>query len=917
MGMPSGEGPSRESRRGGIYLLMLCSAVVLMGAASNSLSCGAPPPPSPSDCRANLQVGFANINGQYRKQPELNLFSETGPRMRELKLNTAHVWARTDRYLEGTRADQKWGPVASPTDFVKTPFVEEVLALEDLRLVTLGVWAHRGVGQPVDAPSADAAENLTINQLETAQFAELTGYLRTRFKGTGKTFVLKGWETDWLLLNENPPGACLPTANVDKARRMIDWMRAKQQGVNQGRAETADSDVKVYFAVEVNRVQEAMGTSPCTPAGRRLRMAHLLPFIGSDMITYSAWDSMVDPPTEAETRTALGNAVDFLLDDARQFTEMQPLWSGTLPARRPADPQGLGSARLILSEVGVPERVRPASEVPWRLKVSLEVARAKQLKALYFWNLYDNECKVVDGVPTECPGYWLYKPDGSESASLKVFKETVTWCTASSQGKRDIAFVFDLTGSMRDDIDSVKAASIDIVNAVAASSSDYRVAIVGYKDYPDEGEYPYRAFLGFTNDKAAILSAIQALQVDGGGDTPESTLTALMRTLQGQGLGGWREGATKSIIHLTDAPPHDPEVQTGYTSTSVTSQAFAPYVEQPALLSSASAGLSGPRPLASDALNPSVRIFPVVVGGDSATLASSSFFATRTGGRVFTAANAQDVVDAILDAVTAPGSMFRVHGAVGISGSDKKGANRLTRGPCPGQPFMTASALSSTIDVDYNGSRATWNCAEPEYEFGELPFTPGPKTFTFDPPGPYKCEWYAVYGTRDSESFTANPDGTCSVTVGMRAPSELFVWFFVKPIALYKVTGAVGLFGSDMKGANRLTRGLCPGQPFITAAGLGSTIHVTQPDLGGARWNCVEPSFYFGDTLGQGVPLGTGTRSFTFTPPTGYRCNWYAAYGTRTSESFSTSGNACTITLGLSANPGDVFLWYFVQPTSG
>jgi hypothetical protein len=126
---------------------------------------------------------------------------------------------------------------------------------------------------------------------------------------------------------------------------MIDWMRAKQQGVNQGRAETAGSDVKVYFAVELNRVQEAMGTSPCTPAERRLRMAHLLPFIGPDMIAYSAWDSMVGPPTEAETRTALGNAVDFLLDDARQFTEMQPLWSGTLPARRPADPHGLWAAR--------------------------------------------------------------------------------------------------------------------------------------------------------------------------------------------------------------------------------------------------------------------------------------------------------------------------------------------------------------------------------------------------------------------------------------------------------------------------------------------------------------------------------------------------------------------------------------------
>jgi len=87
MDMSSGEGLSRQSRRGGIYLLMLCSAVVLMGAGPNSLRCGSSPPQSPSDCRSNLQVGFANVNGQYQKQPELNLFSETGPRMRELKLN--------------------------------------------------------------------------------------------------------------------------------------------------------------------------------------------------------------------------------------------------------------------------------------------------------------------------------------------------------------------------------------------------------------------------------------------------------------------------------------------------------------------------------------------------------------------------------------------------------------------------------------------------------------------------------------------------------------------------------------------------------------------------------------------------------------------------------------------------------------
>ncbi|WP_224361243.1 NHL repeat-containing protein [Hyalangium versicolor] len=134
--------------------------------------------------------------------------------------------------------------------------------------------------------------------------------------------------------------------------------------------------------------------------------------------------------------------------------------------------------------------------------------------------------------------------------------------------------------------------------------------------------------------------------------------------------------------------------------------------------------------------------------------------------------------------------------------------------------------------------------------------------------------------------------------------------------ATFNVTGAVGVSGSDMLDGNRLTRGPCPGTPFITAAGLGSTIHVTQPELGEARWNCDEPAFYFGDYLGQPMPLGTGTRTFTFTPPAGYQCVWYAAYGTRDNESFDVLGDACSVTVELSQDPGDLFLWYFVLPKS-
>ncbi|WP_395827758.1 VWA domain-containing protein [Archangium violaceum] len=906
---------------------MLFPLVFLLGWYNpTALSCGTPPL-EPSECKGNLQVGFSNIGGMYRMHPELNLFSENGSRMQELGLNTLHVYALEKKYANGSNAGQQWGPIASPLDFVKTPFVDKVFSRPDLNLITMGVWAYSGVGKPIDNPvPRDGAENQTINQLETEQFAALTEYLRTHFRGTGKTFVLKGWESDWLLLStvraEGQPFECLPSAEVAQARRMIEWMRAKQAGVTQGRAKTPGSDVKVYFAVEVNRVFEALGNQPCPGGGSsgapRLRMAHLLPFIGSDMITYSAWDTVMLKADQNQVHHALGAAVDFLLDDGRQFQGVQPLWSGSLPTRMPPDPQNLGNARLLLSEVGVPENDGiEINNVEWRLKIAMLMARDKGLKAAYFWNLYDNTCEGAQDAPNlaTCDGHWLYKPDGSESRSLKVFREIVSWCKASSQGKRDIVFVFDLTGSMNDDIASVKQASVDIVNTVAASSSDYRVAVVGYKDYPPEGDYPYQPVLGFTSDKASIISAIQSLSVDGGGDTPESTYTALVNTLRAQGLGAWREGATKSLILITDAPPHDPEVQTGYTATTVTSSAFAPYVERMPLAKAASSLQSVVGPVPADAISPSVRIFPIVVGDDPVTLASSTYLAQETRGQVFQAATAQDVVDAILDAVTTPpDATFSVRGAVGIFGSDMLGANRLTRGPCPGTPFMTASALNSTIDVSYDGNKASWDCGAPEYSLGTaLPFTPGTKTFTFDPPGPYQCQWYSIYGTHDSESFSSNADGSCSVTVGMSVPSELFVWFYVRPIPLYKVSGAVGIQGSNMLDANRLTLGPCPDKPFITAAALGSTINVTQSDLGAARWDCAAPSFFFGDTLGQYVPLGTGTRNFSFTPPAGYRCVWYAAYGTKISESFSTNGDACSITLGLSADPGDVFLWYFVQ----
>jgi sugar lactone lactonase YvrE len=143
------------------------------------------------------------------------------------------------------------------------------------------------------------------------------------------------------------------------------------------------------------------------------------------------------------------------------------------------------------------------------------------------------------------------------------------------------------------------------------------------------------------------------------------------------------------------------------------------------------------------------------------------------------------------------------------------------------------------------------------------------------------------------------------------------VMIYLRPFRRYTITGSVAITGGDDFGVNRLTRGPCPGQPFTTAAALGSTIQVSSTS-GQANWDCGEPEFFIGSVKGQPLSLTQNTQQFTFTPPKGFACGWYAVYGPRASETFAkqTSG-ACTLTLTLGSGPGgDLFLWFFVDPVA-
>ncbi|NQE45318.1 hypothetical protein C5S31_04765 [ANME-1 cluster archaeon GoMg2] len=192
----------------------------------------------------------------------------------------------------------------------------------------------------------------------------------------------------------------------------------------------------------------------------------------------------------------------------------------------------------------------------------------------------------------------------------------------------DLIFAIDTTGSMGDDIDNVKASASAIVDEVLSDIPGARIAVVDYRDFPVDpygapGDYNFSDVLSFSTDKPTIVAAIQGLTLGNGLDWEESVYSALMHSIDSTSLGSWRgsDQAAKVIILMGDAPPHDPEPFTGYTLSSVS--------------------------LAAELADP-VIIYPIQIGG---TVDKFEELAEQTGGEAFTAENAGEVVDAILDAI--------------------------------------------------------------------------------------------------------------------------------------------------------------------------------------------------------------------------------------------------------------------------
>ena len=246
-------------------------------------------------------------------------------------------------------------------------------------------------------------------QAEEDEFYQLAKYLYSHFADSGKTFVLKNWEGDWVGLGQ---GNTTGNISENTIQDMIAWLSARQRGVSRARSEAGGSTgVRVFNAVEVNRVLDYAkdGTTRVINA--------VVPKVKADMVTYSSYDSTTIATNQQGVQDALTQAL-------HTIEKLAP------------DPLGLGNRRILISEYGLYENqlVGPA----WRSEAVLKTASNEGIYGAFLWNLFDNECAqpngqaapvdVAQGQPlrpknAQCRGLWIVRPDGSTSPVLAVLQK--------------------------------------------------------------------------------------------------------------------------------------------------------------------------------------------------------------------------------------------------------------------------------------------------------------------------------------------------------------------------------------------------------------------------------------------------------------------------------------------------------------
>ena len=119
-------------------------------------------------------------------------------------------------------------------------------------------------------------------------------------------------------------------------------------------------------------------------------------------------------------------------------------------------------------------------------------------------------------------------------------------------GQIDIVFVLDTTGSMVNELDTLKA-GLNEISAQLSSLPNTVTFHYGLVLYGDDSRSDSIQWFDLTDSWDSFAQNITAVTPIGGGDYPENLVGGYYQAVSGM---AWRPEATKLLILLGDAPPH-------------------------------------------------------------------------------------------------------------------------------------------------------------------------------------------------------------------------------------------------------------------------------------------------------------------------------------------------------------------------
>jgi hypothetical protein len=151
---------------------------------------------------------------------------------------------------------------------------------------------------------------------------------------------------------------------------------------------------------------------------------------------------------------------------------------------------------------------------------------------------------------TLAPGQWTGYVPAADSEEFEIRVRLAE--DPPSLERIDILLLFDITQSMREVIDEVRANAGSIMRAIRASNPNSAFGLASFADYQER--MPWRLDRDITEDMDSVSAAIARLRLYDGKDFPE----AYSRALNEARFVGWRPGAKRFVILFGDAPAHDP-----------------------------------------------------------------------------------------------------------------------------------------------------------------------------------------------------------------------------------------------------------------------------------------------------------------------------------------------------------------------